>query len=869
MRQSVRHRLLLLIATLLLTTTGHAAVQEIRLEISRQTVTIDGRQHAKITINRQLPGPVLRFREGDEAVIRVSNRLDVPTAIHWHGLLLPGVMDGVPALNGFPGIAPGETFTYRFPLRQSGTYWYHAHAALQEQEGVYGGIVVLPAGSGDTADADVPEHVLLLSDFHPDRAEHIMHRLKSIPGYYNQGRRTLGDLVADARRDGWGRTLRERLDWARMRMDPTDLTDVGGYTFLVNGQSPQGNWTGLFTPGKPLRLRLINASAMSFFDFRIPGLRLDVVAADGRDVVPVTVDELRIAPAETYDLLVTPSGQETYGIVAEPIDRSGFALATLAVREGLRLPPPEPRRRTELTMADMGAHGGMHAGHSMTDQATAADDTGGDPHAGHDDAHTGHDTGTAHASGHDPDHAAHGDHGDSGHSDSSHDHHASPQAPVPASGHDIHAGHALPDDRGNNGDDRPLRGWAAADVPAGHRQLDYADLRSLRPQADQRAPSRTIEVRLGGDMERYVWTINGRGHHDAEPIRLRYGERVRLRFVNDTMMAHPMHLHGLFFQLENGADTAGQPDKHTVTVPPGASYNVLLTADEPGEWIFHCHLLFHMASGMMSTVVIARVDDEAGTQAADHATHARAADHAGMTHDHAGHQTHDQPATDSGAPAAPTLAGRLSAQHDELHHAGLLRLDQSADSERMTRWEGRFRIGDDRNRLLLRSEGERDRDGTTHNELQLLASHALAPFWDLQAGLRADIGPDARTRAVIGIEGLAPGRFDTELHAFIGSGGDVSLRLHQSLDVLITQKLVLQPLLELEAGLDEDRDERLGRGLRSSELGLRLRYDLRRELSPYVEWVRERSHGDTASQLKAAGDRTADSGWQFGLQWRF
>ena len=240
-----------------------------------------------------------------------------------------------------------------------------------------------------------------------------------------------------------------------------------------------------------------------------------------------------------------------------------------------------------------------------------------------------------------------------------------------------------------------------------------------------------------------------------------------------------------------------------------------------------------------------------------------------MTHDHASHQTHDQPATDSGAPAAPTLSGRLSAQHDELHHAGLLRLDRSADSERMTRWEGRFRIGDDRNRLLLRSEGERDRDGTTHNELQLLGSRVLAPFWDLQAGLRADIGPDARTRAVIGIEGLAPGRFDTELHAFIGSGGDVSLRLHQSLDVLITQKLVLQPLLELEAGLDEDRDERLGRGLRSSELGLRLRYDLRRELSPYVEWVRERSHGDTASQLKAAGDRTADSGWQFGLQWRF
>ena len=521
----VLRRLLAALSLSLLATTGLASPQH--LVISRQLVTIDGRQAEKIALNQQIPGPVLRFREGETAEITVTNQLDVPTSVHWHGLILPGAMDGVPGLNGFHGIPPGQSFTYRFPLRQSGTYWYHAHSQLQEQDGLYGALVVEPRVPAEAADRD---YVLLLSEFHPDSADTILHKLKSIPGYYNQGRRTLTGLFAQAGREGWRSTLADRLAWGRMRMDPTDLADVTGYSFLVNGQPPADAWTGLFRPGERVRLRVINASAMSFFDFRIPGLGLQVVSADGREVDPVSVDEFRIAPAETYDVIVRPAEAAAYTVVAEAIDRSGLALATLATSPGLRGPAPALRTRTELTMADMGmAHADMHEMH----------------------------------------------------------HHPGMTMDMP-----------MP---------KPARGgWADAGTPTGHRALRYEDLVSRNPQPDTRKPAREIVIRLTGNMERYAWTLDGQPMAALPPWRLNAGERVRLTYANETMMAHPMHLHGMFVQLENGQPPERQPDKHTVIVPPGQRVSVLLSATEAGEWALHCHLLYHMASGMMGQVVVAR-----------------------------------------------------------------------------------------------------------------------------------------------------------------------------------------------------------------------------------------------------------------------
>lgn len=546
------HTLTRRLAALFLTLASALGQAEpLRLVISQQDVTIDGRVASRIVLNGQLPGPVLRWREGEMAEIAVTNTLDVPSSVHWHGLLLPGEMDGVPGLNGFAGIPPGQTFTYRFPLRQAGTYWYHAHSRLQEQDGLYGALVITPRDGEPEPDLADRDYVLLLSEFHPDRAETILHKLKSIPGYYNQGRRTLTGLFKQAEREGWRAALADRLAWGRMRMDATDLADVSGYTFLVNGRSPAANWTGLFRPGERVRLRVINASAMSFFDFRIPGLTLQVVSADGRELRPVSVDELRIAPAETYDVIVTPGAAEAYSVVAEAMDRSGLALATLAVREGLRGPVPQQRPRAELTMADMGmAHAGMNHG-----------------------------------------------------------------TPADGSAHDAHQGHGGQPPAA----DSTASGWARAGTPAGLRALSYADLVSRHPQPDTRAPTRDIVIRLTGNMERYAWTLNGKPEHEATPWRLREGERVRLTFVNETMMAHPMHLHGMFVQLENGQAPASQPDKHTVIAPPGRSVSVLLSASEPGEWALHCHLLYHMASGMMGKVVVARAGPE--SPAVDHSGH--------------------------------------------------------------------------------------------------------------------------------------------------------------------------------------------------------------------------------------------------------
>ena len=538
---------------------------EYQLTIDRQPVNVTGKPVQSLTINGQVPGPTLRFKEGEDVTIHVTNRLREDASVHWHGLLLPGQMDGVPGLNGYPGIKPGETYTYRFKIRQAGTYWYHSHSGTQEQAGLYGALVIDPAAPEVVQAAR--DYVVVLSDFTSEDSDEILRNLKNDAGYYNYGKRTVGDFFDDARRDGFWGALRDRLDWGDMRMDPTDLSDVSGYTFLVNGKSPAQNWSGLFAPGERVRLRFINASAMSYFDVRIPGLKMVVIQADGQNVQPVPVDEFRIAVAETYDVIVVPQDM-AYTILAEPIDRSGYARGTLAPREGMTAPIPPLRPRTVLNMSDMGMDHDMGGMKGM-------DGPGGMGQMDH---------GSGDMKGMEGmDHGADGMGGMAGM-----DHGAKPAQP---SG--------------------PPRGWADAGTPPGMKALRYADLKSLTAQKDTRPPGREIVVRLGGNMERYIWTLNGRKANEADPIDLHYGERVKLTFVNETMMAHPMHLHGMFVQLVNGQPADRLPNKHVVNVAPGTSYSVMLTADEPGEWAFHCHLLYHMSSGMMTKVVVARMSAEA------------------------------------------------------------------------------------------------------------------------------------------------------------------------------------------------------------------------------------------------------------------
>ncbi|MCB1680495.1 MAG: copper resistance system multicopper oxidase [Alphaproteobacteria bacterium] len=501
-----------------------AKAGEYNLTIARETVNVTGHPVKKLTVNGTTPGPVLHFTEGEDVAVHVTNTMKEPTSIHWHGFLIDGAMDGVPGFNGFPGIMPGETFTYRFKVRQNGTYWYHSHSQMQEQDGIHGGIVITPKGK-DPVQAD-RDYVVLLSDFSDEDGRDILSHLKMMSDYYNYARRTVGDFITDANKKGFGAAWEDTKMWNQMRMSPSDLSDVSGYTFLMNGKTPEQNWTGLFKPGERVRLRFINASAMSFYDVRIPGLKMQVVAADGQNVEPVPVDEFRFGVAETYDAIVTPKEDKAFTIVAEPIDRTGFALGTLAPREGMKGEIPQPRPRAQLTMFDMNMENMMK---DMPDMDMSSE--------------------------------------------------------------------------GAN-----VSGWARAGTPEGDKALSYHDLRYRGTQKDTRQPDREILVRLGGNMERYIWTMNGKKYEDSGPMKLRYGERVRLKFVNDTMMAHPMHLHGMFVQLENGQPMEKLPNKHTVIIPPGQSYSVLLTADEAGEWAFHCHLLYHMMSGMMTKVVVAKLD---------------------------------------------------------------------------------------------------------------------------------------------------------------------------------------------------------------------------------------------------------------------
>ena len=512
----------------------------IALTVGESHFSTGGRSAHAVTVNGTLPAPLIRLKEGRNVRIAVTNRLKEDTSIHWHGLIVPFQMDGVPGVS-FPGIAPGETFVYDFPVRQSGTYWYHSHSGMQEAVGHYGPIVIDPAGP-DAVQA-TREHVIILSDWSPIHPHILLKRLKQNGGYFNMQRQTLAGLLA-----GQDQNLGERLQWGAMRMDPTDVSDVTGstYSFLVNGHGTAENWTGLFTPGERVRLRIVNASAMTNFNVRLPGMPMTVVQCDGQNVQPVETDEFQIGIAETYDVVVQPAEAKPYGLIAEAIDRSGLVRATLAPRIGMTAPVPPLRARPLLGMKDMGMdmsgmdHGGMD-GHAMKMRDPAV-------------------------------------------------------APQVRMGPGVATLSPMPVDR-------------TADRPTGlehvaHRVLTYADLKSLTPNSDRRPPSRTLDIHLTANMERYMWSFDGVKLSDgAQPIAFRHMERVRVNLINDTMMPHPIHLHGHFFELVTGAGDHN-PRKHSVNVLPGGKVSFDLTADALGDWAFHCHMLLHMHAGMMRVVTV-------------------------------------------------------------------------------------------------------------------------------------------------------------------------------------------------------------------------------------------------------------------------
>ncbi|WP_396233925.1 copper resistance system multicopper oxidase [Acinetobacter baumannii] len=598
-----------------------AAIKEYHLNINEQQVNVTGKPLKRITVNGKFTAPLLEFEEGDEAVIHVHNQLkNQDTSLHWHGLLLPGLMDGVPGFNNFKGIAPNGDFVYRFKVKQNGTYWYHAHSKGQEQDGLYGPLVIYPKGKIPVAAHEKTDrdYVVMLSDFHDSSSDSIMKNLKKSAEYYQNRRETVSDVLKQVKTQGLKATWQDRSMWNQMRMLKTDMSDVTGYTFLVNGKTPQQNWTGNFKAGDKVRLRFINASAMSFFDVRIPNLKMTVVSADGQPVKPVAIDEFRIGTAETYDVIVEPK-QPNYQIEAESIDRSGFAIGTLHNENTQAVGPvqmPTPRPRALLTMDDMGmSHGGgsnEHAGHQMNmqhDMSAMPEMKKETTQANHD--HTmmkmDHDMKNMSSDGHDHS-MMHMKHDMSAMSEMNHDMQA-----MSASEHDhamMNMNHEMPAQSENKPKkDEPVYGWANASTPAGMKALQYSDLQSLTPQPDTRVPERELVIRLGGNMERYIWTINGKKFSDTTPLQVKYGERIRLKFVNDSMMAHPMHLHGMFMQLENGQQAENLPNKHTIIVPPGKTVTALLTADALGEWAIHCHLLYHMSAGMMNKLIVAQVND--------------------------------------------------------------------------------------------------------------------------------------------------------------------------------------------------------------------------------------------------------------------
>lgn len=500
---------LILAASLLFSGNSYASDREYFLTIEKKEIKIDKITSHKITVNQSLPGPILEFNEGDFAIIHVENKMNEETSIHWHGIILPGNMDGVPGLNGFEAIKPGQKFTYKFKINQSGTYWYHAHSVGQEQDGLYGAMIIKPKIKEKIAFNQ--DYSILISDFHKENSKEILANLKKSSEYYQYQRQTIFDFFDDVKKYGFSKAFENRKMWSEMRMLPTDLSDVSGYNFLINGKTSDENWPFLFKKGEKIRLRFINGSAMSIYDVRIDGLDMKVISADGQNVEPIKVNEFRFAPGETYDVIVEPKGNKSYGIIAESIDRTGMAFASLTTNPKNKASKPQSRKAKLLTMKDMGM---------------------------------------------------------------------------------------------NHGDEES--GWENSNSNPKFKILSYQDLKYPTSRKDNLKPSKDIEIKLGGNMERYIWTLNGKKYNEADPIKIKYNDIVRLTFSNETMMAHPIHLHGMFVALENGQKMSKLPDKHSFIVPPSGKISVILKASEEGEWAIHCHLLYHMLSGMMNSIIISK-----------------------------------------------------------------------------------------------------------------------------------------------------------------------------------------------------------------------------------------------------------------------
>ncbi|MFU1477842.1 copper resistance system multicopper oxidase [Roseovarius sp. C7] len=581
-------------------------------DITVDNIRIDTGEFTKkgVGYNKSQTPTVLRFKEGETVTLRVKNNLRQTTSIHWHGLILPFRQDGVPGIS-FSGIKPGQTFTYRFPIVQSGTYWFHSHSGFQEPDGAFGAIVIEPKG-GEPIKAQ-RDYVIQLTDKHPHSGNRIFRNLKMSADYYNRSQRTFQDLVRDARADGLQATLKERGMWGRMRMMPTDIEDVQGFVPMMNGRSTRQNWWGLFQPGEKVRLRIINSSAMAYFDFRIPGLKMTVVQADGNPVKPVPVDELRVSVAETYDVIVEPRGNKPYSIIAKSMGRTALVRGTLTPKPGLAGPVPRLRRKPLLTMTDMGGmHGDMDMGGMghVSSQGTM-------DHSQHQmpmEAEMDH---SQHQMASEP--AAQAapamDHSKMDHAK------MTEAAPAPKEMDHSKMGHGTKAKGAMDHGKMDMGGMDHAMKPAepgnfyapgsglkpvaynGGKFLSYKDLRASRPLYRERLATRTIELRLTGNMERYIWSINGKKLENADPIRLKYGERVRFKFVNETMMSHPMHLHGMWTILDTGKGK-WDPIKHTVSIAPGTTVYTETEVDAAGQWAFHCHLSYHAEAGMFRKIIV-------------------------------------------------------------------------------------------------------------------------------------------------------------------------------------------------------------------------------------------------------------------------
>jgi CopA family copper-resistance protein len=528
---------------------------QFNLEIAELAVNYTGAARIATAVNGSVPAPTLRWREGTEVTLHVTNRLRVQSSIHWHGILLPANMDGVPGLS-FSGIKPGETFVYRFPVKQSGTYWYHSHSTFQEQTGLYGALVIDPAGA-DPIHAD-REHVIMLNDWTDEDPDAIYATLKRRSDFFNFAQPTAPQFLHDVRRIGVQQALAQRKMWNRMRMVPTDLSDVSGhtYTYLMNGATPAGNWTGVFRPGERVRLRFINGSASTIFDVRIPGMKLKVVATDGQAVEPVEVDEFRIAVAETYDVIVEPQADQAFTIFAQSMDRTGYARGTLAPRIGMEAEIPRVDPRPWLSMTDMMGSMGMGSKHGMSHESMQ-----GMQH----DSMSGMTMPKVH------------------HARTEYSYSTDMRVDMPRTNLDD-PGVGLRDN--------------------GRRVLTYDDLHTIGGSLYATPPAREIELHLTGNMERFVWSFDGQKFSEAQPVHFRLGERLRIVLVNDTMMTHPIHLHGMWSEVEN-TNGEFQVRKHTVNVQPAQRVTYLVNADAPGHWAYHCHLMYHMEAGMFREVVVA------------------------------------------------------------------------------------------------------------------------------------------------------------------------------------------------------------------------------------------------------------------------